>query len=121
MITLYGISNCNTVKKARHALENAGVDYHFHDYKKAGMGEAQLRAFVEAFGWEKVLNRAGMTWRNLPDAEKAAVTNANSAIALMREKTSIIKRPVLELADGELVLGYDEARYGEIAKRANAA
>lgn len=100
--TLYGIPNCDTVKKARVWMEGAGHAHAFHDYKKAGIDEARLRGWVGRVGWEKLLNRAGTTFRKLPEADKADL-NADKAVALMLAQPSMIKRPVLEAADVLLV------------------
>ncbi len=101
-ITLYGIPNCDTVKKARNWLAEAGVDYMFHDYKKAGIDEASLRRWIAEAGWEKLLNKAGTTFRKLPDADKADI-DEDKAVALMLAHPSMIKRPVVEGAGGLLV------------------
>ena len=100
--TLHGIPNCDTVKKARVWLEQQGVDYVFHDYKKAGVDAAQLRRWIDEHGWETVLNRAGTTFKKLSDADKADIDKAK-AIALMLAQPSMIKRPVLDLGDRRLV------------------
>lgn len=111
---LFGIPNCNTVKKARDWLESNAVAYEFHDFKKQGVSHALLEGWLNQMPWEKLVNRAGMTWRNLSDAEKAAVTDANSALNLMLEKSSVIKRPVL-VKDGKIIsLGFAEATYKEL-------
>ncbi|WP_288758295.1 ArsC family reductase [uncultured Brevundimonas sp.] len=102
MITMYGIPNCDTVKKARVWLEQHGVDYAFHDYKKAGADRAKLEQWVDEHGWETVLNRAGTTFRKLPDADKANL-DRDKAVALMLAQPSMIKRPVLDLGDRRLV------------------
>lgn len=107
---LYGIPNCNTVKKARDWLAAHGKQVDFHDFKKAGVNETILRNWLKHTGWEKLINRQGTTWRQLPDVVKASIDNEEAAIALMLEKPSVIKRPVLEL-DGNIYLGFDEARY----------
>ena len=99
---LYGIRNCDTIKKARAWLEGRGIAYDFHDYKLAGIDEARLRAWVTEFGWEKILNRAGTTFRKLPDAEREGL-DADKAVALMLAQPSMIKRPVLDLGDRRLV------------------
>ncbi|WP_066811070.1 arsenate reductase [Sphingomonas asaccharolytica] len=104
MLTLYGIPNCDTVKKARTWLDGHGVAYAFHDYKKAGADEASLRRWTSALGWETVLNRAGTTFRALPDADKADL-DQNKAIALMLAQPSMIKRPIVE-GGGVLVAGF---------------
>lgn len=100
MLTLYGIPNCDTVKKARTWLDGHGVAYGFHDYKKAGVDEASLRRWTDALGWETVLNRAGTTFRALSDADKNAL-DEDKAVALMLAQPSMIKRPIVE---GERVL-----------------
>ena len=102
MITLYGIPNCDTVKKARTWLDGAGVPYAFHDYKKAGIDRHRLDGWVNKHGWETVLNRAGTTFRALPDADKQGL-DADRAVALMLAQPSMIKRPVLDLGTRTLV------------------
>ena len=104
--TLYGIPNCDTVKKARAWLAARGVEVAFHDYKKQGVPEAALRGWVKALGWEALLNRKGTTWRKLDSARQAAVTDAASAIALMLEQPSVIRRPVLVRGDA-LRVGFE--------------
>ncbi len=111
---LYGIPNCNTVKKARTWLEDHGIAYEFHDFKKQGIDQATINAWLSQKPWDKLVNRAGMTWRNLSDAEKAAVTDEKSASHLMLEKTSVIKRPILVKNDNIIALGFDEATYQTI-------
>jgi arsenate reductase (glutaredoxin) len=101
-ITLYGIPNCDTVKKARVWLEGQGIAYAFHDYKKAGADADKLASWCEAKGWETVLNRAGTTFKKLPDGNKADLDQAK-AVRLMLDQPSMIKRPVVEHADGLLV------------------
>jgi arsenate reductase len=103
---MYGIKNCDTVKKARAWLDARGVGYDFHDYKTAGIDEARLRAWSAELGWERLLNRAGTTFRKLPDAEKIGL-DEGKAIALMLAQPSMIKRPVLDLGDRRLV-GFSE-------------
>ncbi|WP_326542585.1 ArsC family reductase [Pseudorhodoferax sp.] len=105
MTTLYGIPNCDTVKKARTWLDDQGIAYAFHDFKKAGV-PPQLDAWVTALGWETVLNRKGTTWRKLDPAQQAAVHDAASAGALMRAQPSVIKRPVVEWNDGSVTVGF---------------
>ncbi|MCV0413990.1 MAG: ArsC family reductase [Brevundimonas sp.] len=102
MITMYGIPNCDTVKKARVWLDQHGVAYAFHDYKKAGADRAKLEQWVDEHGWETVLNRAGTTFKKLPDADKANL-DRDKAVALMLTQPSMIKRPVLDLGDRRLV------------------
>ena len=104
-ITLYGIKVCDTMKKARVWLDENGVAYDFHDYKVKGADKAELEKWVVEHGWEKVLNKAGTTFRKLPDEAKADI-DAPKAIALMMEQPSMIKRPVLDLGNGKTVLGF---------------
>lgn len=111
---LFGIPNCSTVKKARDWLEHNGVAYEFHDFKKNGVNRATLENWLSQTPWETLVNRAGMTWRNLTDTEKSAVQDNDSAINLMLEKSSVIKRPVL-VKDGKIIsLGFKEAAYKEL-------
>ncbi|MFN4296279.1 MAG: arsenate reductase [Brevundimonas sp.] len=100
--TLYGIPNCDTVRKARTWLEGRGVDYVFHDYKKAGIDRASLEQWCDEHGWPVVLNRAGTTFRKLPEADRAEL-DQDRAIALMLAQPSMIKRPVLDLGDRRIV------------------
>jgi arsenate reductase len=104
MLTLYGIPNCDTVKKARVWLDAHGVAYAFHDYKKSGADAALLGRWVAALGWETVLNRAGTTFRKVPDADRADL-NEDKAVALMLAQPSMIKRPIVE-GDGVLLAGF---------------
>ncbi|MDQ8755806.1 ArsC family reductase [Sphingosinicella sp. LHD-64] len=111
MITMYGIKNCDTVKKARAWLDAQGIPYAFHDYKTAGIDEPRLRGWVKELGWDKLLNRAGTTFRALPDAEKQGL-DEDKAVALMLAQPSMIKRPVLDLGDQRL-LGFKPDLYGD--------
>lgn len=111
---LYGIPNCNTVKKTREWLVANHIAYEFHDFKKLGIDFTTLESWLNQQPWEKLVNRAGMTWRNLTDAEKAAVTDNISAASLMREKTSVIKRPILEKDGKILSLGFDETTFRKL-------
>ena len=106
MITLYGIPNCDTVKKARQWLADAGREASFHDFKKAGVPADRLPAWVQAVGWERLLNRQGTTWRKLDAARQAAVVDAATAQALMLAQPSVIKRPVVEWPDGTVTVGF---------------
>ncbi|MCT2401135.1 arsenate reductase [Novosphingobium mangrovi (ex Huang et al. 2023)] len=106
-IAFYGIPNCDTVKKARKWLEAQGLDYTFHDYKKEGADPAKLERWVAAAGWEKVLNRAGTTFRKLPEDDKVDL-DAAKAVKIMEASPSTIKRPVVEYPGGILV-GFKEA------------
>jgi arsenate reductase (glutaredoxin) len=101
-VTLYGIPNCDTVKKARVWMDGNGIAYAFHDYKKTGADASRLAVWCDAKGWETLLNRAGTTFKKLPDADKADLTQAK-AIALMLGQPSMIKRPVVEYPGGLLV------------------
>jgi arsenate reductase (glutaredoxin) len=107
MTTLYGIPNCDTVKKARAWLTDHGVTHQFHDFKKQGVPAPQLDHWLKTAGWEKLLNRQGTTWRKLDDATKAAVTDAKSARALMLAQPSVIKRPVVEWSASTVTVGFD--------------
>ena len=104
---VYGIPNCDTVKRARAWLDAHGSSYTFHDFKKAGVPEARLDAWLRAAGWEALLNRKGTTWRQLADAQRAAVVDAASARQLMLAQPSVIKRPVVEWGDGRITVGFD--------------
>lgn len=115
MLTLYGIANCDTVKKARRWLADAGLAHRFHDYKTAGAPEAELRGWIERLGWEAVLNRSGTTFRKLPDAEKQGL-DADRAMRLMLAHPSAIKRPVLATGD-TLLLGFAPERYSAALSR----
>ena len=113
--TLYGIRNCDTVKKARAWLERSGVDHDFHDYKAEGIDERQLRGWSRELGWERLLNRAGTTFRKLPDGDKMGL-DEDKAVGLMLAQPSIIKRPVLDLGERRLV-GFSEGEYREVFGR----
>lgn len=111
-ITLYGIPNCDTVKRARVYLDGRGVAYHFHDYKKAGIEKADLERWSKQVSWEKLLNKAGTTFKKLPDADKTDI-DETKAIALMLANPSMIKRPVVE--DGEtLLVGFKPEAYDAV-------
>jgi Spx/MgsR family transcriptional regulator len=106
---LYGIPNCDTVKRARAWLAEHGHDAAFHDFKKVGVPPDRLDAWLAAAGWEVLLNRKGTMWRKLDDAQRAAVVDAASARALMLQQPSVIKRPVVEWDDGRITVGFDAA------------
>lgn len=108
-LILYGIPNCDTVKKARTWLAGQGAAVTFHDYKKQGVPGDRLDDWIRQVGWEKLVNRQGTTWRKLDDATKAGVTDAASAKALMLEQASVIKRPVIERGGQVLLVGFNEA------------
>src|SRR6202158_929181 len=109
-ITIYGIKNCDTMKKARAWLDEHGVEYAFHDYKTAGIERTKLEGWAKKAGWETLLNRAGTTFKKLPDKDKDGVTD-KKAIALMLAQPSMIKRPVLELPGGKLLVGFKPEQY----------
>ncbi|MCB5176825.1 ArsC family reductase [Microvirga lenta] len=112
--TLYGIKNCDTVKKARAWLDANGVPYAFHDYKAQGIDRARLESWVRSLGWETLLNRAGTTFRKLPDADKTGLDEGR-ALALMLDQPSMIKRPVLDL-DGRLIVGFKAEQYEQAVR-----
>ena len=109
-ITIYGIKNCDTMKKARAWLEKHDVDYAFHDYKTAGIEREHLEQWCKKAGWEILLNRAGTMFRKLPESEKANL-DARKAVQLMLAQPSMIKRPVLELGGGKLLVGFTPENY----------
>lgn len=111
-VTIYGIRNCDTMKRARAWLDAHGVQADFHDYKTAGIDAERLRHWIEVNGWERVLNRAGTTFRKLSDSDKADL-DADGAVALMLEQPSMIKRPVL-VHDGGIEIGFRPERYAAI-------
>ena len=110
-VTIYGIPNCDTMKKARAWLDGHGIAYEFHDYKKAGVDRQRLETWSKRVGWEALLNRAGTTFRKLPDSDKQGL-DERKAIALMLAQPSIIKRPVLDLG-GKLLVGFKPEAYAE--------
>ena len=112
MVTLYGISNCDTMKKARAWLDGHGIRYDFHDYKRTGLDESLLRAWVAELGWEALVNRRGTTWRRLPEPQRKDI-DTESAIALMLENPSLIRRPVLDTSQARHV-GFSETLYEEL-------
>ena len=115
---LYGIPNCNTVKKARDWLDANNIVYEFHDFKKQGIDEATINNWLTQYPWEKLINRAGLTWRGLDDATKSGIIDNASATALMQAKTSVIKRPILEKDNQVLALGFTETEYTKISHHA---
>ena len=113
-MTIYGIKNCNTVKSALDCLKQNNIEFEFHDYKTKGITETKLKEWSKQAGWESLVNKRGTTWRQLDEAVQKKITNEAAAIALMKEKTSVIKRPLLE-KDGEvLTLGFDEDTYEKL-------
>jgi arsenate reductase (glutaredoxin) len=112
--TIYGIKNCDTVKKALRWLDENGVSYSFHDFKSKGITASKLKQWVEQQGWEAVVNKKGLTWKQLPEEVRQSVKSNASAVKLLQEKTSAIKRPVVEKDDKIQILGFDEDRYSEL-------
>jgi arsenate reductase (glutaredoxin) len=110
-MTIYGIPNCDTMKKARAWLDSHGIAYDFHDYKKSGIDRQRLETWSKRVGWEVLLNRAGTTFRKLPEADKHGVSE-HKAIALMLAQPSLIKRPVLDIG-GKLLVGFKPETYAE--------
>ncbi|PKH21749.1 ArsC family reductase [Enterobacterales bacterium CwR94] len=108
---MYGIKNCDTIKKARKCLDAHGINYRFHDYRVDGLDPALLDAAIAQLGWENLLNTRGTTWRQLPESDRAAVTSAESAKAVMLAHPAMIKRPLLCGADGTMLLGFKEESY----------
>lgn len=108
---VYGIPNCDTVKRARAWLDAHGTTHTFHDFKKSGVPEKRLDAWLQSAGWETLLNRKGTTWRQLDAAAQARVTDAKAARALMLQQPSVIKRPVVEWDDGRITVGFDAAQW----------
>ncbi len=111
-ITIYGIKNCDTMKKARAWLDQHGVDYTFHDYKSAGIERERLEKWAKKVGWETLINRAGLTFKKLPDKDKEGLTE-KKALALMLKQPSMIKRPVLDLGGGKLLVGFKPEHYND--------
>lgn len=114
MTRLYGISNCDTIRKAKKWLDGKHIDYQFHDFRKEGLTRKQLTQWCDELGWENLLNKRSTTWRNLPDEAKNAITQ-DKAINIMLEQPAIIKRPVLDL-DKRRVIGFNEKEYKAIFK-----
>jgi arsenate reductase (glutaredoxin) len=112
---IYGIKNCDTMKKARGWLDERAVPYTFHDYKSAGIDRGKLQGWVQKVGWETLLNKAGTTFRKLPEKDKEGLTE-KKAIALMLAQPSMIKRPVLELGGGKLLVGFKPELYAEAVR-----
>lgn len=110
MIKVYGIPNCNTVKKATDWLKQQQLNYEFNDYKKHGVTKEKLQEWVAHFGWQALLNKAGTTWKQLTDEQKATIVDEQTALNLMLEKTSVIKRPIVE-ANGKYLIRFNEDEY----------
>ena len=115
MITLYGIKNCDTVKKARKWLDDNGVEYRFHDFRSDGMDGVPLQQWIDEFGWQEVLNRRSTSWRALSEAQKAAMDDT-AAVAIAQETPTLIKRPVTVGAAG-VQFGFKESAMAELAKK----
>ncbi|EMH4162549.1 ArsC family reductase [Pluralibacter gergoviae] len=111
MIIMYGIKNCDTIKKARRWLEAQQIEYRFHDYRADGLDAEMLHSFINELGWEALLNTRGTTWRKLDESVRAGVDNAEAAAALMLEMPAIIKRPLLCAPGKPMLLGFSESSY----------
>lgn len=111
MTQLYGIKNCDTIKKARRWLEDNNIDYRFHDYRVDGLDVDLLQKFIAELGWEALLNTRGTTWRKLDESLRASINNADSAAALMIEMPAIIKRPLLWTPGQPMLLGFSDSSY----------
>lgn len=108
---LYGIPNCNTVKKAQDWLKNNGNEFEFHDFKKKGVTAEKLTEWFNTFGWEKVINKAGLTFKKLSKEEQANINSADTVVAYLMENTSAIKRPIVEIDGKAVLLGFKEEEY----------
>ena len=117
MISIYGISNCDTVKKARVWLAEQALSHTFHDFKKQGVPIDRLPAWASAVGWDQLLNRRGTTWRKLDAATQEGANSPKGAQALMVANPSVIKRPVVEWQNGDVTVGFNSAQWGEIAAK----
>lgn len=114
MINVYGIKNCNTVKSALDWLKKNNVETNFHDYKTKSVTKPMLKSWIDQVGWESLVNKRGTTWRQLPEDVKEKITTERAAIDLMLEKTSVIKRPLLEKNGKVLTVGFDEETYKKL-------
>jgi len=112
MLTLYGIKNCDTVKKARRWLEDHGIECQYHDFRQDGLDKKQLSGWVEQLGWEVILNKRSTTWRNLPDKDKS-ITTDSQAIKLLSANPTLIKRPVVQ-SNKMLLVGFNETEFKKI-------
>ena len=112
MLTLYGIKNCDTVKKARRWLEDHGVEYQFHDFRQDGLNKKQLSGWVEQLGWEVIVNKRSTTWRNLSDKDKELTTNSQ-AVKLLLANPTLIKRPVVQ-SNKKFLVGFNENEFKKI-------
>jgi arsenate reductase len=116
-MTVYGIKNCNTVKTALDWLKKQNIAYEFHDYKAKGISPEKLKEWSVQVGWENLVNKRGTTWRQLDEGTQKKVTDEISAIALMKDKTSVIRRPLIESKGKVLALGFDEDQYKKVLKK----
>lgn len=107
-VTLYGIPNCDTIRKTRRTMTEAGVDYEFHNYRADGVPAETLSDWIQRFGWERILNRSGTTWRKLPDALRESVVDNASALAVVLEHEAIIRRPIMDWGDGTVSVSFAE-------------
>ena len=114
MYIVYGIKNCNTVKKALDYLNEHHVPYQFHDYKKEGITKKKFSEWATQIGWEPLINKKGTTWRKLDDSTKNSITNKTNAINLAVQQTSVIKRPLIELNGSVIALGFEQAAYDAV-------
>ena len=112
MVIMYGIKNCDTIKKARKFLDTHNIEYVFHDFREDGLNPVQLRSWMNQLGWEKLINKRSTTWRNLPDETKQNM-NETLALVVAEDQPTIIKRPVLELPD-KVVVGFSEKMYSDL-------
>ena len=117
MYIVYGIPNCDTIKKTRDWFTKHKIAYEFHDYKKQGISVQKLKTWSKQLGWESLLNKRGTTWRQLDPAIQATITNEKAAINLLAEYTSMIKRPLIEQGDKVVALGFNEAEYAKLFKK----
>lgn len=111
---VYGIKNCNTVKSALAWLTENNIEFEFHDYKSKGISDGKLKSWSKQIGWERLVNKKGTTWRQLDETIQEKVTNEAAAISLMKDKTSVIKRPLIEKDGKVVVLGFEEVAYQKI-------
>ncbi len=113
-MVLFGIPNCNSVKKAQNWLKKHNIDYHFHNFKKSGIDELKLNQWCGVFGWEKVLNKKGSTYKKLPSAEREEIDSQERAVEFLRSNTSAIKRPILEKDGVAVLISFDEPQYAQL-------
>ncbi|WP_276372370.1 ArsC family reductase [Chryseolinea sp. H1M3-3] len=113
---VYGIKNCNTVKSAIEWLKRHNLEFEFHDYKSKGITDAKLKSWCKQVGWESLVNKRGTTWRQLDESVQKEITNEAAALVLMKEKTSVIKRPLIEVNDKVIALGFDETAFTKTFK-----